>query len=218
MASSFLDKTGLTYLWSKIKEYISGVLPGASATTPIMDGTATVGTSTTYARADHVHPSDTTKVDKVAGKGLSENDFTTALKNKLDGIATGANVTELSTNISTDSTSDTKAATPKAVATYVATQVSSLWSPGGSVTFANLPAANATNVNKIYNIKDDFTTTASFVEGAGKSYPAGTNVVVVNLSGSYQYDALSGIVDLSGYLTTSDVISITNAEIDTITA
>lgn len=31
------------------------------------------------------------KVDKVDGKGLSTNDFTTAYKNKLDGIATGAN-------------------------------------------------------------------------------------------------------------------------------
>lgn len=31
------------------------------------------------------------KVDKVGGKGLSTNDFTTAYKNKLDGIANGAN-------------------------------------------------------------------------------------------------------------------------------
>ena len=32
------------------------------------------------------------KVDKVTGKGLSENDFTNALKTKLDGIAAGAEV------------------------------------------------------------------------------------------------------------------------------
>lgn len=32
------------------------------------------------------------KVDTEAGKGLSTNDFTTALKNKLDGIASGAQV------------------------------------------------------------------------------------------------------------------------------
>ena len=31
------------------------------------------------------------KVDKVAGKGLSANDFTAALKSKLDGISVGAN-------------------------------------------------------------------------------------------------------------------------------
>lgn len=36
-----------------------------------------------------------TKVDKVAGKGLSTNDFTTEEKNKLDGIAAGANAYSL---------------------------------------------------------------------------------------------------------------------------
>ena len=38
-----------------------------------------------------------TKVDKVAGKGLSTNDFTTAEKNKLAGIAAGANAYSLPT-------------------------------------------------------------------------------------------------------------------------
>jgi hypothetical protein len=32
-----------------------------SSTTPSMDGTATIGTGTTYARADHIHPSDTSR-------------------------------------------------------------------------------------------------------------------------------------------------------------
>ena len=62
----------------------------AGSATPLMDGTAAVGTANAYAREDHRHPSDTSKVDKVTGKGLSTNDFTDALKTKLDGIATGA--------------------------------------------------------------------------------------------------------------------------------
>lgn len=39
--------------------------PGASpsSTVPKMDGTAAVGTETTFARGDHVHPSDTSKQD-----------------------------------------------------------------------------------------------------------------------------------------------------------
>lgn len=37
------------------------VVGQASATSPAMDGTATVGTSLKYARADHVHPTDTTR-------------------------------------------------------------------------------------------------------------------------------------------------------------
>ncbi len=37
-------------------------VPAPSSTTPAMDGTAAVGAGTTYARADHVHPSDTSRV------------------------------------------------------------------------------------------------------------------------------------------------------------
>lgn len=64
----------------------------ASSVTPVMDGVAAKGTDNGFARGDHVHPSDTSKVDKVDGKGLSTNDYTTAEKNKLGGIDTGAEV------------------------------------------------------------------------------------------------------------------------------
>lgn len=68
----------------------SSSVPTATTTTPKMDGTASVGTETKWAKGDHVHPSDTTKVDKVEGKGLSTNDYTTAEKNKLNSIEEGA--------------------------------------------------------------------------------------------------------------------------------
>lgn len=45
-----------------------------------------------------------TKVDKVDGKGLSTNDYTTAEKNKLAGIATGANKTTVDSALSSTST------------------------------------------------------------------------------------------------------------------
>jgi len=38
----------------------------ASTSTPLMDGTAAVGTELAFARGDHRHPSDTTKADKSA--------------------------------------------------------------------------------------------------------------------------------------------------------
>lgn len=44
------------------------------------------------------------KVDKVSGKGLSSNDFTTTEKNKLAGIADGANKTTVDTTLSSTST------------------------------------------------------------------------------------------------------------------
>lgn len=78
--------------WEIVGDLDTSVTPSSS--TPVMDGTGAVGTSTDYARADHVHPSDTTKVDKVTGKGLSTNDYTTAEKTKLSGIAEGAEVNQ----------------------------------------------------------------------------------------------------------------------------
>lgn len=82
-------------------------------------------------------------------------------------------------------------------------KMTSVYTPKGSVAFANLPALSAANLNCVYNVTDSFTTTSSFVEGAGKSYPAGTQVAIVNTgtasSPVYKYDAFSGMVDLSAY-------------------
>lgn len=65
---NFLDKAGVTYLISKIKEIANG------------------------------------KVDKVQGKGLSTNDFTTAEQDKLSGIAEGATKNVVDTTVNSTST------------------------------------------------------------------------------------------------------------------
>ena len=114
---------------------------GTGSSYPTMDGTRALGSQAGYARVDHVHPSDTSRVpttrkvngkalsadvilsaedigyddtstpgygegdvqavlekiptmfvEKETGKGLSTNDYTTAEKTKLAGIATGAEV------------------------------------------------------------------------------------------------------------------------------
>ena len=41
---------------SQVTTAIASAVPAPSATTPLADGTAAIGTATTYARADHVHP------------------------------------------------------------------------------------------------------------------------------------------------------------------
>lgn len=48
--------------------------------------------------------------------------------------------------------------------------------PMGTVTFANLPMLSETASGNMYNISDQFTTTADFKEGAGNVIPAGANV------------------------------------------
>lgn len=43
---------------------LPSAIPNASSATPAMNGTAKAGSSSDYARADHVHPSDTAKANK----------------------------------------------------------------------------------------------------------------------------------------------------------
>lgn len=78
---------------------------------------------------------------------------------------------------------------------------------GGSTDIAGLPAlAVAANAYKMYNITEGFSTTAQFLEGAGKSYPAGTNVVVIpNSAGTaYVFDIYTGSFAMSA-LTASEI-------------
>jgi hypothetical protein len=56
----------------------------------------------------------------------------------------------------------------------------------GSVAFANLPATlTSSMLGWVYNIYDDFTTDARFVEGAGNEYFAGENIAVVETTAEY---------------------------------
>lgn len=58
----------------------------ASTSTPAMNGVAATGVETTFARGDHVHPSDTAKLDK-AGDTMSGN--LAMGSNKITGLANG---------------------------------------------------------------------------------------------------------------------------------
>ena len=101
--------------------------------------------------------------------------------------------------------------------TQVDAKISSTYKPGGSKAFAQLPALTSANEGFVYNVTDKFTTTEDFVEGAGKKYPAGTNVVIANVgtaqSASYKYDVLPGFIDTDTYDThiANDDIHVTAA-------
>lgn len=80
----------------------------------------------------------------------------------------------------------------------ISSAITGVYTPKGSIAFASLPTAAAGNKGWVYNVSDAFTTTAAFVEGAGHSYGAGTNVVCVDAgSGSYKWDVLAGTIDLT---------------------
>ena len=100
----------------------------------------------------------------------------------------------------------------------VAAHISSAYKAAGSSAFASLPIPAVGLLGNVYNVTDAFSATAAnFVDYvAGNSFPAGTNVVVVEATpaveadpennieaapATYKYDVLQGWVDLSNYAT-----------------
>lgn len=61
--------------------------------------------------------------------------------------------------------------------------------PMGTVTFANLPSVGSASAGDMYNISDEFVTTSDFVEGAGTTEPAGSNVYKTEAG---KWDVLAG--------------------------
>lgn len=103
---------------------------------------------------------------------------------------------------STYSDTGTDPVTGTAVKSAIDAAISSVYKPAGSVAYASLPTPAKAIEGNVYNITDAFTTDSRFVEGAGKEYSAGTNVVVINTTGTtYKFDVLASIVDLSNYQT-----------------
>ena len=172
-------------------------VPTAGSATPEMDGTGAAGSSPNFAHSDHVHPSDTSKLDKAGG---TMSGALAMGSNKITGLA--------------DGTANTDAVT---VQQLNAAKLGAL-KPSGSIAFASLPALATADCNKIWNITDAFTTTADFVEGSGKSYPAGTNVAIINTGTDanpvYKYDAYSGVIDTSNFLSKSGLASTTGSATD----
>lgn len=108
-----------------------------------------------------------------------------------DTLETKANVSDVYTQTQTDA--------------KIAAAVSSTYKPSGSVEFTSLPTPSADNLGNVYNVTDAFTAGATFIASEqGQKYPADTNVAVVEVEGQYYFDALSGFVDLTGYLTTTE--------------
>ena len=100
----------------------------------------------------------------------------------------------------TYSGTSTNAQSGVAVKSAIDSAISSVYKAAGSIAFTSRPTPGASYEGNVYNITDAFTTDSTFVEGSGKSYPAGTNIVCINTSGTtYKWDVLAGFVDLSDY-------------------
>ena len=82
--------------------------------------------------------------------------------------------------------------------------VASVYRPAGSAAYASLPTPSSSTLGKVYNVTDSFTTDNRFIEGSGFDYPAGTNVVIVDIgtnnSPSYKFDVIAGAAQTVGQL------------------
>ena len=79
----------------------------------------------------------------------------------------------------------------------IGNKISSVYKAKGSLPFASLTSALLMKANEgnVYNITDAFTSTADFVEGAGKKYTAGTNVVIVETTTAVFSESSDSTVD-----------------------
>lgn len=153
------------------------IVPVAGSTTPAMDGTASAGSSDDFARADHVHPHDTSKAN------LASPTFTG--QPKAPTANAGTNTTQI--------------ATTEFVTTAVANAIGSIQGISYSVV-TSLPTTGQAGV--IYLVAHS--------HGTGDSYD---EYVWVNNG----FEKIGNTdIDLSGYVQTSDLVAITNAEIDSI--
>ena len=72
-----------------VKQY-SASNPNFGSAAPVMDGTAAVGSATTYARSDHKHPTDTSRASTAVATTSANGLMSSSDKTKLNGIESGA--------------------------------------------------------------------------------------------------------------------------------
>ncbi len=163
------------------------------------NGKANASDLTTHTGNTTVH---ITSSERSTWNGKQDALTSTQLANIAD-IPNKADATDIPTTVAELSDSS-----DYATKTYVDSKVNTAVRHQGSIAFASLPALSSTNLNKCYNITDAFTTTSDFLEGAGKNYPAGTNVMIVESgTNTYKYDVYSGFYDLSVYYEITDLDS-----------
>ena len=202
----------------------------ASTTSPKMDGVAAVGEEAAFARGDHVHPSDTSRVPitrKVNGKALGEDITLTAADvsavpttRKVNNKALSANITLSASDVGAVPTARSingKALT--ADITLVATDVSAIPTNarGSSGGVAPLDADGKIPSEYLPSFVDDVIE-GYYYNGQFYSDSAHTGVITaergkiyldVDTNLSYRYGGTTFTM-----ITSSDMVAITNDEID----
>lgn len=160
------------------------------------------------------------KVDAVSGKVLSTNDYTTAEKNKLAGIAAGAQVNTITT-VKVNGTALTPDAN-KAVAVTTPTKTSQLTNDSGYQTASQVSSAISTAVGKISQISYSKVSSLPSTGATGVIYLVAHNHGTRDIYDEYIWMADSRTfekigntdIDLSGYVKATDLAAITTDELN----
>ena len=195
---------------------------------------ATVATSGSYNDLSNkpTIPDISGKVDKVSGKGLSTNDYTTTEKNKLAGIASGAEVNVQSdwneTNTSSDAYIKNKPTIPAAVTESTVsgwgfTKNTGTYSkPSTGIPKSDLDSSVQASLGKADSALQSYTeqykgtVTGVKINGSTKSPSSGTvdlgNVATsIKINGSTKNPS-NGIVDLGTVITAHQTLKTINGQ------
>lgn len=147
------------------------------------------------------------------------NDMATQTWVSSQNYATTSALNSATADMATQTWVESKSyATTSNVNTLISQAVSTVYTPKGSTdgttSLAGLMASG--KIGDVYNVTSAFVTDGNFVEGSGQSYPAGTNVVLVEVDGARKWDVLAGSLDTSSFILRSEMIAITTTEIDEI--
>ena len=197
-----LDKQGLIQVWNAI---IENFIAKGDADSNVIESIKVNGVAleVTDKGVNIVVPQGAlASLDKVDQAHLAD-ELVTLITGKADKATTlaGYGITD----------AYTKEETATQIENAVKSAVTGVYKYKGSCAFANLPT-NA-SAGDVYNITDDFTTTAAFAEGAGHEYKAGTNVA---MDDNGKWDCMAGIHDYSEFMMKSDIVNITDEEINAI--
>lgn len=199
-----LDATGLSQVWAKIvelfatKEALEAIKVGD---VNVIESVSVNGVALEITEKGvniTVPTGALAELDEVAVANLAQD-----LKDLINGKAEKATTLE--------GYGITDAYTKEETEAAINTAASKVYKFKGSVEFADLPTEGMME-GDVYNVKDAFDTTESFLEGAGKNYPAGTNVAYT----ADGWDVLAGVYDFSDYLRKSELVDITEEEINAI--
>lgn len=215
MPYNYLDQEGLEQLWSKIKGKFVVQVPGKGLSTNDLTDELVQKINNAGASDFSGDYDDLNYKPSIEGHDLIGGENSAASL----GLATPNDISTATADMATQTWVEGKGyATTSNVNTLINAAVSTVYTPKGSIqTLEELNTKVSTGkVGDVWNISAEFTTDAGFVEGPNKKYPAGTNVVLVDVSGLKKWDVLAGSVDLSAYIKSSEMVAITETEIDDI--